>query len=102
MAPEQGFTITEGEDLLSTYVDKMTDTGNPLERTFCSLCGSNMFNFPSQFENIVSIAAGSLDDFESWKPTLEQYCLHRADFLEKMKGVENRYIESLNGEPEKE
>lgn len=87
--------------MLSTYVDKMTDSGQPLERKFCKNCGSNMFNFTPLYP-IVSVSAGALDDFEDWKPTLEQYCIHRADFVEKVKGVEKRYIESINGDLEKD
>lgn len=78
----------------------MTDSGQELIRTFCSNCGSNLFNFTPLYDDIVSISAGAFDDFEAWKPTLEQYCIHRADFLEKAKGVSKRYIESISGEME--
>ncbi len=82
-------------------MDNMTDSGQPLRRQFCKNCGSSMFNLTPLYD-IVSVSAGALDDFESWKPSLEQYCIHRADFLEKTKLVEKRYIESINGELEKE
>ena len=85
--------------MLSSYTDNMTDSGQPLTRTFCKNCGSNMFNFTPLYE-IVSVSAGALDEFEEWKPSLEQYCIHRADFLDKVKGVEKRYVESINGEQE--
>ena len=87
--------------MLSTYNDNMTDSGQPLKRQFCKNCGSNMFNFTPLYD-IVSVSAGALDDFEDWKPTLEQYCIHRADFLEKAKAVQKRYVESINGELEQE
>lgn len=80
----------------------MTDSGKPLTRTWCIRCGSNLFNFTPLNEDIVSISAGAFDDFEDWKPTLEQYCIHRAEFLEKVKGVDKRYIESIDGETEAE
>lgn len=95
----QGFTVTEGEDFLQTYTDTMTDSGQGLQRQFCKNCGSNMFNFTPLYD-IVSVSAGVLDDFEEWRPTLEQYCIHRADYLEPAKSVEKRYIESINGEME--
>lgn len=60
-----------------------------------------MFNFTPLYD-IVSISAGSHDDFDEWQPTLEQYCMHRSDFVEKAKGVEKRYIESISGELEKD
>lgn len=75
----------------------MTDSTQPLSRTFCSICGSNMFNFTPLNEDIVSISAGALDDFEEWKPSLEQYCIHRADWLGKVKGVQKRFMESITG-----
>lgn len=87
--------------MLTTYEDKMTDSGQPLKRQFCKICGSHMFNWTPLYD-IVSISAGSHDDFEAWKPTLEQYCIHRADFLEKTKGAEKRYEESITGQLEKE
>jgi hypothetical protein len=80
-----------------------------------------MFNFTPLYD-IVSVSAGTLDDFENWKPTLEQYCIRkcvyrvlflkdmlilrgytdRADFLEKSKTAEKRYIESIAGDLEKD
>lgn len=93
----QGFTITQGSEHLSTYTDTMTDSGQGLSRQFCSHCGSNMFNFTPLYD-IVSVSAGVLDDFEDWKPSLEQYCIHRADYLSPAKGVEKRFHESINGE----
>lgn len=98
----QGFTITEGEEALSRYADTMTDSGEELTRAFCSHCGSNMFNFTALNDDIVSISAGAFDDFEDWRPTLEQYCIHRAEFLHEVKGVEKRFIESINGDRVKE
>ena len=88
--------------MLSTYIDGMTDSGQPLQRKFCKNCGSNMFNLTPAYDHIVSISAGILDDFDEWKPTLEQYCIHRADFVGKAKGVDKRYIESIKGDLEKD
>lgn len=93
----QGFTVTEGSEYLSTYTDTMTDSGQGLERQFCKNCGSNMFNFTPLYD-IVSVSAGVLDDFEDWRPSLEQYCIHRADYLSPAKGVAKRFHESINGE----
>lgn len=82
----------------------MTDSGKPLSRTFCSEFGSTLFAFTPLREDIVSIAAGTLDDFESWKPDTEQYCMHRAEFVGKMKGVDEarRHVESVQSAAEKD
>ena len=58
-----------------------------------------MFNFTPLYD-IVSVSAGALDEFDDFTPTLEQYCIHRASFLDKVKGVEKRYVESISGEME--
>jgi hypothetical protein len=50
-------------------------------------CGSMLFAYTPLFEPIVSVAAGTLDDFDSWKPDTEQWCIHRADFVAKMEIV---------------
>ena len=50
----------------------------------------------------MSVTAGTLDDFESWQPDKEQYCIHRAQYVERAKGVdkENRHVTSVQSEPE--
>jgi len=60
-----------------------------------------MFNFTPLYD-VVSVSAGVLDDFEDWRPTLEQYCIHRADYLEKVKGVEVRWMEKIDSEMAKD
>lgn len=87
--------------MLTTYVDNLTDSGQPLRRQFCKNCGSSMFNL-TPLHAIVAVSAGSHDDFEDWRPTLEQYCIHRANFVEKVESVDKRYTESIMGPLEKE
>lgn len=78
----------------------MTDSTQPLTRTFCSICGSNLFNYTPLREDIVSISAGIFDDFEDWTPTLEQYCIHRPEWLGPAKGVGKRFVEAIGGDVE--
>ncbi|TKA69386.1 hypothetical protein B0A55_08683 [Friedmanniomyces simplex] len=102
IVPKEGFSITQGEGALKTYIDTKTDSGQPLTRKFCGECGSKLFAFTPLDENIVSIAAGTLDNFDDWKPSKEQYCIHRLGFVDKMKGVENknRHVTSVRSEAE--
>jgi len=102
ICPKEGFTITHGASHLKTYSDSATDSGTPLTRNFCGECGSNIFAFTPLWQDIVGVAAGTLDDFEDWKPTVEQYCIRRAGFLEKIKGVEpeRRHTTDAQSEPE--
>jgi hypothetical protein len=79
--------VIAGEEYQKSYFDNATDSGTSLQRVFCSECGSMLFAYTPLFEPIVSVAAGTLDAFESWKPDTEQWCIHRADFVAKMEVV---------------
>lgn len=46
-------------------MDSGTDTDSIITRHFCPNCGSRLFGFSNVFTDIMSIAAGSLDD-SSW------------------------------------
>jgi hypothetical protein len=70
---QQGFTLLSGSSHLKSYVDTTTtDSGQPLTRSFCGECGSNLFAFTPLLDSIVSVAAGTLDGFEEWRPGVEQ------------------------------
>lgn len=91
--------MTQGSEFLKSYTDSATDSRQPLTRQFCSDCGSKLFALTPLNENIISVAAGSLDDFEKWQPNTEQYCENRADFVERAKGVgrQRRFVRSVVG-----
>ncbi|SMY28910.1 unnamed protein product [Zymoseptoria tritici ST99CH_1A5] len=88
ICPKPGFKVTAGSEYQKSYIDNATDSGTNLERVFCSNCGTKLFAYTPLFEPIVSVAAGTLDDCESWKPDTEQWCIHRVDFVAKMEVVE--------------
>ena len=73
------------------------ESGTPMTRTFCGQCGSTLFAFTPLRADIVLVAAGTLDDFESWTPDKEMWCIRRAAFLNTMKGVQksDRHVMSL-------
>lgn len=98
----QGFAVTSGSDYQKDYWDVATDSGTKLKRVFCKECGTKLFAFTPLWDEIVSVAAGTLDDFDAWKPDTEQYCVHRADFVEMAKGVggERRFKLAVKGETE--
>jgi hypothetical protein len=100
----QGFKITQGEDVIKSYTDPETDSRQPLTRIFCGECGSKLFALTPLNEKIVSVAAGSLDDFDKWVPDTEQYCENRAGFVDKFKGIERqrRFVRSVVGKVEDE
>lgn len=88
----QGYSVTKGAEHQKDYWDVNTDSGTNLRRVFCSECGTKLFAFTPLWDEIVSVAAGTLDDFDSWRPDTEQYCIHRAAFVEKAKGVEEERL----------
>lgn len=61
-----------------------------------------MFALTPLNENIVSVAAGSLDDFDKWMPDTEQYCENRAGFVNNFRGIEERrrFVRSVAGKVE--
>ena len=83
-------------------MDNATDSGKELKRVFCSECGSTLFAYTPLWEEIVSVTAGSLDEFDSWKPDTEQYCVHRPDYVEKIQAVpkERTFKLAVQGETE--
>lgn len=93
----QGLDILEGSELQKTYIDTDVQSGTHLKRVFCTECGTFMFAYTPLREDIVSVAAGTLDDFESWKPDTEQWRCFRAGFVEDIKAVsdERRFERSV-------
>lgn len=94
--------MTKGEEYQKDYWDTQTASGTDLRRVFCTECGTKLFAFTKLWDEIVSVAAGTLDDFDSWRPDTEQWCIHRAAFLEKAKAVETerRFKRAVKGEIE--
>ncbi|KAF9470482.1 hypothetical protein BDN70DRAFT_821319 [Pholiota conissans] len=60
----------QGADLLKSFPDLNTESGTPLNRFFCSVCGSNVFlrSDPSgtRYDDIHIIALGTLDAPVEW------------------------------------
>ena len=59
-------------DSLRTFND-VGSSGQPVERKFCSTCGSPLFSRGTK-EDILYIKAGSLDDSDWVKPNVEIWC----------------------------
>lgn len=89
----KGWTITKGKEVLKTYTDNSPDSGTPLSRVFCGDCGSNLWALTPTREDVVTIAAGTLDDYRTFSPEIEWYCPQRASFVNKMVAdKERRFI----------
>lgn len=78
----QNFTIVSGEDSITCYKDTSTDSGTPLMRNFCKVCGSKVFSTTKLRDDIVSIPAGTLETAgQDWVPVKEQYCKYKAGWV---------------------
>jgi len=57
-------SITPENDKIKEHLEKFTDSGPEPERTFCEECFSKPFVSISLRDEIVSVTAGCLDDFD--------------------------------------
>jgi len=60
-------------DSLRTFKD-VGSSGQPVERNFCSTCGSPLYSRVRATEDILYIKAGSLDDSDWVTPNVEIWC----------------------------
>ncbi|KAJ5636299.1 uncharacterized protein N7484_009612 [Penicillium longicatenatum] len=79
--------ILSGEDSLKVYDDGQTASGNVLNRSFCSNCGSCLFTtrmVDGVTQDGVVLSSGTFDlseGEEQWVPQKEFYCKDRAAWL---------------------
>ncbi|KAF5332290.1 hypothetical protein D9611_008185 [Ephemerocybe angulata] len=62
--------ISKGGENLTTYKDGATKSGNAIKRSFCSVCGSNLFIEPVA-GNITIVQAANVKGSENWVPKKE-------------------------------
>lgn len=110
-SPPQQYTLHTGSDKISSYSDPTTNSGHPLHRHFCSVCGSKLHALTSLAESIISIPAGLLLSAHSglgelakqegsnaktvqWKPHKEQYCQEKAGWVDEFGVIDpkERYV----------
>jgi hypothetical protein len=95
----QNFTITCGEDAITCYEDKATDSSIPLMRNFCKICGSKTFATTKLRDDIVSIPAGTLENAgQDWVPVKEQYCKYKAGWVPDF-GLLQKHVAGPTTEP---
>jgi hypothetical protein len=58
---------------LKTY-SHTGDSGQPVHRRFCANCGSGVVDVVDVMPELIGILAGTLDDPDAFKPTMEIYC----------------------------
>ncbi|KAF8952805.1 Mss4-like protein [Flammula alnicola] len=81
--------VVEGEDKLKVFPDPETASGAPLDRYFCSECGSNVFLRPTNKRALELdykiISHGTLNEEVDWVPQVEVWPELRRPYV---KGIE--------------
>lgn len=92
------YTLHSGSSSITTYNDTTTQSGQPLARSFCSICVSKLAARTPLNDDIISIPAGVLSSGNSglgriaksegadrrgvrWKPHKEQFCQEKAPWM---------------------
>ncbi|KAJ3509655.1 hypothetical protein NLJ89_g5105 [Agrocybe chaxingu] len=80
--------IEQGADQLTVYSDTSTDSGHPMERHFCKICGSNVYMRPTApiatSKGIRIVNFGTLDDATDWVPQKQMYPEQQASFVKQL------------------
>ncbi|KIY46624.1 DUF636 domain-containing protein [Fistulina hepatica ATCC 64428] len=74
----QHFTLVSGQDVIKTYGDGDTITGNIMSRSFCGECGAPMWLQSPLREGCILVNTGAYDDHHEWVPNREWFP-HRKD-----------------------
>ena len=84
-----------GESKLTRWAQSKTiESGETMENSFCSVCGTLMYRRSTGFPGMSVMRIGTVDDFNlhetKLKPRVEQFCKDRVSWLSGGKGVEQQ------------
>ncbi|OQV10945.1 hypothetical protein CLAIMM_14862 [Cladophialophora immunda] len=81
------YTLHTGSESTTTYTDPATQSGQPLSRAFCKICGSKVWAQTPLNHDIISLPAGVLDSAATrWAPHKEQFCDVRCAWVPDLGG----------------
>lgn len=63
------------------------DSGRPVHRHFCGECGSPIVSIADALPEVTLIKAGTLDDPQAFRPTIEVYCTRALDWVPALPGA---------------
>jgi len=67
------------------YTDYATQSGKPLYRRFCNICGSKISALTPLSEEIISVPAGILPEAgKEWKPQKEQFLKDKVGWVPEL------------------
>jgi hypothetical protein len=78
--PREAFEVSG--DTLATFQTIGTDTKLPVDRRFCSACGSPIASLPEAMPGIALIKAGTLEDRSWLRPEIEAWCSSAQPWIE--------------------
>jgi hypothetical protein len=70
----------------TVYLDT-ADSGRTVERHFCGKCGSPIFSVLQASQEMAYVKAGTIDQWQELKPTLEFYRTRSAEWLPQVPGA---------------
>ncbi|KAJ6014922.1 DUF636 domain protein [Penicillium herquei] len=84
--------VLSGEEIIKTFKDSRTDSGNVLNRSFCSNCGSTIYTtrvVDGVEEGHIIMTSGTMDlkDGEEWTPMVELFCKGRCSWIPKFEST---------------
>ena len=79
------FSISGSEPKL--YLDRETETGNPVKRYFCGDCGSPMYSVVDAQPGKIFLKTGTLDDTSGFVPLLHIWCASKQNWLALEEGI---------------
>lgn len=82
------FHLERGEEVLKQYRDEGTSSGIPLVRNFCGNCGGSVFITTARAPTTVTVIGGTLDNFSSFKPTVEGWTTMKMPWVGVIEGSE--------------
>ncbi len=87
--------MVSGEDVVKSFDDNGTGSGNTSHRSFCSNCGSSVFINNDGRPEWTIVMTGCMKDVPAeWSPKMELYCKYKAKWLPDVEGVK-RFTEGL-------
>ncbi|KAL6250594.1 hypothetical protein RBB50_002896 [Rhinocladiella similis] len=87
------FALVKGESAVSSYRDSATDAGSTILRSFCSVCGSNLFTVNLDnpaLKDFIIVTSGCLDEQarKGFAPQREYYCKRRQAWVAPVEASE--------------
>jgi len=81
-------TITAGSDVIKSYTDANTLSGNALTRWFCSNCGSPIYLTNEKFQGLIILYTGAVDGgIQQVKPGGELFAHNKREWFSGVEGA---------------